>query len=88
MTEASASGLSLEPHLKKELKASTTATLHKSRRNFYRLRATLSRPIEHGQGDVLLHRQVKQRCLADTSYRPDNLVSYIENHGWPAKLER
>jgi uncharacterized protein (DUF2235 family) len=88
MTEASVSGLSLEPHLKKELKASTTATLHKSRRNFYRLRATLSRPIEHGQGDVLLHRQVKQRCLVDSSYRPDNLVSYIESHGWPAKLER
>ena len=82
MREASAAGLTLEPHLKRRLKPGATATLHKSRRSFYRIKKKLYRPIDHGEGEVLIHRSVRQRWERDGKYRPDNLQGFLKDGGW------
>jgi len=46
------------------------------------------RPIDHGQGDILIHQSVKQRREQDSSYRPGNLSDYIEQHGRDGHLAR
>jgi uncharacterized protein (DUF2235 family) len=88
MAEAHAGGLTMEPHLKKSLNKSATATLHNSRRSFYRIKEKFYRPIEHGKGPVLIHASVKTRWEKDPKYRPKNLVEYLDQHGWPSKLEK
>lgn len=85
--EAASSGLTVEAHLKQSLKKRSTATLHKSRRSFYRIRKKYFRLIDHGKGDVLIHESVKKRWDQDPKYRPKNLVEYIKKHGWPRDLE-
>lgn len=87
MRQAAREGLGIEGHLRSELTANARAKLHPSRRKFYRLRGKHHRPIDHGKGDVLIHRTVKERWDADRKYRPENLAAYVEDHGWPAKLE-
>ena len=82
MREASSAGLTLEPHLKRRLNPSAAATLHKSRRSFYRLKKKLYRPIDHEKTDVLIHSSVKQRWERDRKYRPDNLKGYLGADGW------
>lgn len=84
--EANSAGLSIETHLKKSIKMNPVATLHNSRRSFYRIKEKFYRTIEHNKGEVLIHNTVKQRWDMDNSYRPDNLVEYINQHGWPKKL--
>ena len=93
MREAEATGIAMEPHLRQELRPSPIATLHQSRRNYYRLKKKYYRPIDHGKGKVLIHKSVKQRWHQDSDYRPSNLVEYFkqnnsgqaggQNAGWP-----
>lgn len=87
MREAAAAGLVLEPHLRKSVSDNPLARLHPSRRHFYRVRRSYDRPIEHGRGDVLIHRSVRKRWERDGGYRPKNLAGYLDASGWPATLE-
>jgi uncharacterized protein (DUF2235 family) len=79
-----ARGLSTELHLKQNLKEKITASLHDSRRNFYRIRRKVHREIDHQHGSVLIHSSVKKRWdAAGENYRPKNLASYISKvNGW------
>ena len=85
--QAEQAGLHLEPHLKEGISDTATASLHQSRRSFYRVKDKLLRPIDHGKGQVLIHRSVKARWDADAGYRPQNLADYIQGEGWPGELE-
>jgi len=86
MREANKVGLSLEPHLKQRLKPRATATLHESRRSYYRIKKRAFRPIDHGKGKVLIHQSVKERWERDKTYRPKNLSNYVRKQGWPSTL--
>lgn len=65
--EAKKSGLSVEAHLEQSIHTNPLATLHNSRRNFYRIKKTYYRKIDHGKGEVLIHNSVKARWDADSS---------------------
>lgn len=80
--EAQKSGLTIETHLGKSINNNPLATLHNSRRSFYRVKKKYYRPIEHGKGSVLIHESVKLRWDQDSKYRPRNLVKYVEENGW------
>jgi len=85
--EAQKAGLTIEPHLKKNIRKNPLATLHNSRRSFFRVKKKYYRPIDHGKGSVLIHETVKQRWDdQNTKYRPENLETYIKKNGWPGKL--
>jgi uncharacterized protein (DUF2235 family) len=84
--EAGKAGLTTELHLKQSINKRATATLHNSRRSFYRVKKKYYRTIDHGKGQVLIHASVKERWEKDAGYRPKNLVEYVQNKGWPAKL--
>ena len=86
MREAKAAGLTLEPHLRQRLRPNPTATLHQSRRHYYRIKKKYYRPIDHGRGEVLIHKSVKQRWDQGTKYRPKNLEEYFTKHTWPSSL--
>jgi len=88
MREAGAAGLEFESHLRNSLKPSPQASLHKSRRHIYRSKKPYYRPLAHGQGEVLIHHSVRQRYEDPLmKYRPRNLDDYVQQHGWPARLE-
>ena len=82
MREAAGVGLTTETHLRQGLNPVPTATLHQSRRHVYRSRRPYHRPLDHGKGEVLLHKSVKQRWEQDAKYRPRNLADYVEENGW------
>lgn len=84
--EATAFGLEFEPFWISAPDSDDIPKLNKSRRSFYRLRKKYIRPIDHGMGDVLIHKSVKERWDADASYRPENLQAYIDANGWPANI--
>jgi uncharacterized protein (DUF2235 family) len=84
--EAQKAELTIETHLEQNITNNPLATLHNSRRSFYRIKEKFHRPIEHGKGPVLIHESVKLRWDQDAKYRPKNLVEYIDNNGWPANL--
>ena len=84
--EAAMHGLTMEPHLRQSINKSPTATLHNSRRSFYRVKRKFYRELNHGKGEVLFHRSVKQRWDADDKYRPKNLEAYLDEHGWPTLI--
>ncbi|HHJ34422.1 MAG TPA: DUF2235 domain-containing protein [Gammaproteobacteria bacterium] len=84
--EAVKSGLTIEPHLKRSTTNNPLATLHNSRRSFFRIKKKHYRTIAHDKGEVLIHHSVKQRWDKDDGYRPDNLKDYIEKNGWPDML--
>ncbi|MEE4246861.1 MAG: DUF2235 domain-containing protein [Kangiellaceae bacterium] len=86
VSEARNFGLKTEPHLTQSFKPNALATLHNSRRSFYRVKKKYFRPIEHNKGQVLIHESVKTRWDSDPKYRPKNLVTYIDQNGWPNKL--
>jgi uncharacterized protein (DUF2235 family) len=88
MKEATKAGLTIETHLKGELRPDARATLHPSRRKIYRLRREFERPLDHGKGAVAIHRSVRERWESDPDYRPPNLVDYLEARGWPEPLVR
>ena len=74
-------------HLKKEIDLNVNqmsmAEQHKSRIKFYRLKEKLHREIDHGYGDIFIHKSVKIRFDRDKKYRPINLVIYLEKmDGW------
>jgi uncharacterized protein (DUF2235 family) len=85
--EAIKFGLSIEEHLVKSINTDSAplAEIHNSRRSFYRAKKEYLRPIEHGKGEVLIHKSVKLRWDQDPNYRPLNLVEYINKNGWPDK---
>jgi uncharacterized protein (DUF2235 family) len=82
LREAAQSNLTLETHLAQSLHSNPLATLHNSRRSFYRVKKPYYRPLAHGKGDVLIHRSVKLRWDGNANYRPENLVSYLGTAGW------
>lgn len=86
LREAGAAGLVVESHLPDSLDPDPLATLHNSRRHIYRSKRPYHRPIDHGKGEVLIHKSVKRRWDRDDKYRPKNLVDYVEEHGWPGAL--
>ncbi len=82
--EADAAGLAFEPHLETGLNASPEAPIHRSRRHIYRLRRPQLRSLTDDDAEIGIHASVKARFEVDPKYRPKNLVSYLEAHGWPA----
>ena len=80
--EAEKSGLEIEPYLKKSINKNHLATLHNSRRSFYRAKKKFDRPIDHGKGPILIHKSVKSRWDQDPNYRPKNLQDYVNANGW------
>lgn len=86
INEAQRFNLSLEPHLQASLRPNPLATLHDSRRNFYRIKQAYLRPLDPSKAPILLHRSVKERWEQDPQYRPKNLQAYLENYGWPTEL--
>lgn len=87
MKQATRHGLALEGYLRRELTDNPRARIHPSRRKFYRLRGAHHRPIDHGKGEVLIHESVRARWTADRRYRPENLAAWVEEHGWPSRME-
>lgn len=87
-TEASKQGLTFEKHLASSLHPKPTAKLHNSRNRIYRMRPKYHRPIDHGQGEILIHSSVQERWNTDTMYRPENLERFlINNNGWPTIVD-
>ena len=84
LAEAGAVGLAIETHLKQSLQPKATARLPNSRKHLYRSKPKFYRVIDHGDGEVLIHRSVKARWDADAKYRPRNLRAYLAANGWPA----
>ncbi|MDA3886876.1 MAG: DUF2235 domain-containing protein [Candidatus Delongbacteria bacterium] len=82
INEAGGAGLSVESHLVKDISNNPLATLHNSRRSFYRVKRKYYRPIRHKKGDILIHESVKVRWDKDLKYRPKNLKKYVEENGW------
>ncbi len=77
--EAKALGLTVENYLKPN--PEFDGKLHKSYKGAYRLLGKFQRPMkEYGKLD--LHPAVKQRYTNDSSYRPKNLVEYLDEYGW------
>ncbi len=88
LKEAKKFGLSIEEHLIKSINidCSPLAELHESRRSFYRVKKTYYRPIDHGKGEILIHKSVKIRWEDDSGYRPHNLKEYLKKNDWPNKF--
>jgi uncharacterized protein (DUF2235 family) len=86
MREAKKVSLTFESHLGRSLNPEPDATLHKSRKHIYRSKRPYYRPIDHGKGEILIHKSVKERWELDGKYRPKNLKTYLKaNSGtWPA----
>ncbi|HFI9759130.1 DUF2235 domain-containing protein [Vibrio parahaemolyticus] len=85
--QAAESGLAFEPHWISNSQSVGIPKLNKSRRTFYRLKKEYLRPIDHGLGEVLIHKSVKERWDNDLTYRPKNLAAYIKEKGWPIHFE-
>lgn len=83
MREAERAGLKLEPHLKKSLNPAITAPVHRSRRNIYRLRRSLHRPLQMPGIALGIHHSVRERFEADPKYRPKSLTAFLEKNDWP-----
>ena len=84
--EAKKAGLGLENHLLQNIRPNPLATLHNSRRTFYRVKKKFYRAIDHQKGEILIHRSVQQRWENHPDYRPANLQDYLNRHGWPGNL--
>ncbi len=84
--EAHRVGLTVEGHLEQSINKNPMATLHNSRRSFYRIKGKHYRRIEHDNGPVLIHESVKSRWQQDDKYRPKNLLDYVNENGWPDHL--
>jgi len=86
ISEARKNDLTIEPYLPDKLKLNPFATLHESRRSFFRVKKAVFRKIDHGKDEILIHDSVKKRWDQDESYRPKNLTEYLDKKGWPEKL--
>ena len=89
MRQAQNAGLTFESHLKRSLQGKSTATLHQSRRSYYRIKKKFYRDIDHGKGPILIHKSVKQRWNNDPKYQRNskNLAEYLAQKNWPSDLE-
>ena len=76
-------GLTIEGYLDHDIHESPLATIHKSRRSFYRVKKKYYRPIEHKKDVVRIHLSVRERWEQDQKYRPANLKAYLDENGWP-----
>ena len=81
--EAQSAGLIIEDHLKQNLSTNPLATLHNSRRSFYRIKEKHYRFLENPGIPTLIHESVKTRFDQNKKYRPPNLVEYLDKNGWP-----
>ncbi|PIW61843.1 DUF2235 domain-containing protein [Shewanella sp. CG12_big_fil_rev_8_21_14_0_65_47_15] len=86
IAEAQRFNLGLETHLQASLRPNPLATLHDSRRNFYRIKQAYLRPLDPSKAPILLHRSVKDRWEQDPQYRPKNLQAYLDRYDWPTEL--
>ena len=87
--EAWDAGLAVEGRLEQGVNANPLATLHNSRRSFYRVKEKYLRSIDHGKGAVLIHQSVKDRWEQDGKYRPNNFQDYMgKKDGWASILVR
>ena len=77
--EADTNGLGLEGHLYRKMRPHPTAKLHDSYKGFMKLLGKSRRSIRRG---TKVHRSVKDRYDADSSYRPPLLVKHVEKNGW------
>ena len=82
LDEATTAGLILESHITNSLTDGVQANIHKSRNHVYRLKSPLHRPLIIADKPTLIHPSVKDRYLADSSYRPFNLKNMVERVGW------
>ena len=80
--EARSAGLEIEPHLTKSLTDGTKGKLHVSRKRVYRLKPPLHRPLIIDDKPTKIHPSVKDRYLADASYRPTRLKKLVKELGW------
>ena len=86
LKEAKKAGLGMETHLIQKINPNSLATLHNSRRTFYRVKRKFNRPLDHNYGDILIHQSVKDRWENNAKYRPKNLQEYLKVNAWPVKL--
>lgn len=82
VSQARQAGLLIEPHLKASLTDGKKATLHKSRKHVFRLRAALHRSLELDTIPTLVHPSVKFRYEHDPTYRPPQLEELVNAKGW------
>lgn len=82
LDEATSAGLTIEPHIRDSLTDGSHAGLHKSRRQVYRLKSPLHRPLVIDGKPTRIHPSVKSRYQADDRYRPKWLEQRIAESGW------
>ncbi|MEX0964581.1 MAG: DUF2235 domain-containing protein [Pseudohongiellaceae bacterium] len=82
--EAEKEGLKLEPHIKDVLTDGSQAKTHNSRNHVYRFKKPLHRPLIIEGKPTKIHPSVKERYLADNSYRPPQLQQIVTERGWDA----
>ena len=82
LDEATTAGLILESHITNSLTDGVQANIHKSRNHVYRLKSPLHRPLIIADKPTLIHPSVKDRYLADSTYRPLNLTKMVDRVGW------
>ena len=84
--EAEIADLSIESHVKEQIKYNPLSTVHKSRIYFYELKKKYNRSLEDVKEHVLIHESVKERWDQDKKYRPTNLKKYVDKYGWSDNL--
>lgn len=77
LNEAKKAGLKVEPQLMDGLTDGARAQTHKSRKHVYRFKTPLHRPLVVEEKPTKIHPSVKQRYLADSSYRPPQLKQLL-----------
>ena len=81
LDEAAQAGLGVEGHVSDALTDGTLAGIHPSRTKlFRRKRPALERRLEPEGIDTRVHPSVRERCAADDTYRPPNLVKLLSKH--------
>ena len=85
VSEAKKEGLKIEPQLTDRLTEGSKARTHKSRNHVYRFKTPLHRPLLVDDKPTKIHPSVKQRYLADSSYRPPQLKRLLgDDDDWDA----
>ncbi len=83
LSEAKKKGLRIEPHITTALTDGVKANIHKSRNHVYRFKTPLIRPLVIDDQPTKLHPSVKERYLADSSYRPPQVKELLgDNEDW------
>jgi uncharacterized protein (DUF2235 family) len=80
--EAEIAGLIIEPHIRESLTDGTKGKLHNSRKQVFRYKRPLHRPLIVEGKPTKIHPSVKARYLADKKYRPKKLKELVEHEGW------